>query len=85
MMPTMILLFWVLVLAAVGAWMWGNPRELRLPPKTQAELDRLRDEVDRLSDQVSRLAEEQSYMTRLLADGEQRTPLPKPEIRDADA
>lgn len=85
MMPMMILLFWVMVLAAVGLWMWSNPREMRLPPATRAELDRMRDEMERLSDQVARLAEEQSYMTRLLAEGEARTPLPKPEKLDADA
>lgn len=85
MTPMVVILFWMVVLSVTGMWMFGSSRELRLPPKTQAELDRLREEVDRLSDQVERVAEEQSYMTRLLAEGEQRTPLPKPEIRDADA
>ena len=81
---TMIALFWMLVLMMMGWWMFGTPRELRLPPKVESDLARLRDEVDRLSDQVNRLTEEQSYMTRLLADGDRRPPLPNPETRDAD-
>jgi hypothetical protein len=79
-----ITLFWVLVLMMMGWWMFGTPREARLPPHVEADLARLRDEVDRLSEQVGRLTEEQSYMTRLLAEGERRPVLPNPKTPDAD-
>lgn len=80
----MMTFFWLVVLMMMGWWMFGTPREGRLPPHVESDLARLRDEVDRLSEQVGRLTEEQSYMTRLLAEGERRPPLPDPEIRDAD-
>jgi hypothetical protein len=56
-----------------------------LPPgadPSPAELARLRDEVERLSAEVSRLHDEQSFMVRLLTDGERTRLLedrPKPE------
>ena len=44
-----------------------------LPPGVAPpELARLREEVDRLNAEVSRLSDEQSFMVRLLSDGERR-------------
>ena len=85
MIPTVVALFWLVILTGLGWWMLGTPRQAQLPPSTEAELARLREEVDRLSEQVGRLTEEQSYMTRLLASREQHPSLPTPETRDADA
>jgi hypothetical protein len=48
----------------------------QLPPGDGAELARLREEVDLLTSEVQRLSDEQSFMVRLLAEGE-RPPTPK--------
>lgn len=48
-----------------------NPPELP-PGADPRELARLREELDQLAAQVARLQEEQSFMVRLLSEGEAR-------------
>jgi hypothetical protein len=52
-----------------------------LPPGDGAELARLREEVDLLAGEVQRLSDEQSFMVRLLAEGE-RPSAPGPQPGD---
>jgi hypothetical protein len=52
-----------------------------LPPGDGAELARLREEVDLLAGEVQRLSDEQSFMVRLLAEGD-RPPAPGPHPGD---
>ena len=54
-----------LVLTSAGGH--GNPE---LEARHTAEIARLREEVDQLQGQVMRLTDEQSFLTRLLAEGE---------------
>ena len=66
-------LLMVLVLGMVARWVLtsvgerGNPE---LEARHTAEIARLREEMDQLQGQVMRLTDEQSFLTRLLAEGE---------------
>lgn len=77
---------WLLVAMVAVKWLLTPPSG-RLPPeqaqRTEVELGRLREEVDRLNGQVERLVEEQSFLLRLLGEGE-RPRLLEPE-NDPDA
>ncbi len=74
-MMAMMMVFWIVVVAFFVKWFATDARRA-LPEhaeRTAAEMARLRDEVDRLATQVDRLTEEQSFMVRLLSDGERRS------------
>lgn len=64
---------WAVVLtrAARGKGLQGFFRSSELAG-TDSDVARLRNEVDRLSAQVDRLVEEQSFMLRLLSEGDRR-------------
>jgi hypothetical protein len=72
-MFTLTTLFWMVVALYVVRWVFAASRgSPAISPAAQAEVARLRAEVDELSATVRRLAEEQSFMVRLLSDGERR-------------
>lgn len=73
MMMMFMSLFWLMVLAAMAKWIFGQPTDRALPERTQrteAEVARLREEVDRLAGLLERVTEEQSFLVQLLAEGE---------------
>lgn len=81
--------FWTLILAAILFLRWSGGGRLgagRGNPELEGEVTRLREELDRLSVQVDRLSEEQSFMVRLLAEGEpgerKRLAEPDPDAGD---
>lgn len=66
-------LLMVLVLGMVARWVLtaGAGRgDRELEARHTAEIARLREEMDQLQGQVMRLTDEQSFLTRLLAEGE---------------
>jgi hypothetical protein len=72
MMITITALLWLLVIAVVAKWVFAPP-DRTLPERaqrTEAELARVREEIDRLTGEVHRLSEEQSFMVRLLSEGD---------------
>lgn len=77
---------WLLVAVVAVRWLLTPPSG-RLPPeqaqRTEAELGRLREEVDRLNGQVERLVEEQSFLLRLLGEGERPRLLERENDPDA--
>jgi len=69
MVSTLILL---LVFAYLARWVasgWGERGRTELDARHTHEIARLREEVDQLQAQVLRLTDEQSFLTRLLAEG----------------
>ena len=74
-MTTIFIIFAFIFVLAPLANAWASRLERGLPPDTTkalADVDRLRTEVDQLTAQVTRLQEEQTFMVRLLSDGERR-------------
>jgi hypothetical protein len=84
-------LLWVLLtvfaMAIVAKWVFV-PTERALPERThraEAELARLREEMDRLTTQVDRLSEEQSFMVRLLSEGDRARLAERPRLTGGDS
>ena len=66
-------LLMVLVLGMVARWVLtsvGQRGSPEIEARHAAEIARLREEMDQLQGQVMRLTDEQSFLTRLLAEGE---------------
>lgn len=87
-MTTILLIFAFIFVLGPLAQAYAKRMSQPLPPASGSpELARLRDEVDRLNSEVARLSEEQSFLVRLLTDGERREiaprrarfPVPPPE------
>lgn len=79
----MAVLIYILVLGLVARWViaavQGGAGRAEIAAR-DAQLRRLREEMDTLHAEVRRLAEEQSFMVRLLTEGERpRRDLPRPE------
>ena len=82
----MMALLYILVAGLVARWVitavqsssGGDGHELA---SRDAQIQRLREEVDGLQSEVRRLAEEQSFMVRLLSEGQKpaEAALPAPE------
>jgi len=70
----LIMAFWIIVLVYLGRWIFGDQSGRRLPEQavSQEELDRLREDVDRLNAQMTRLIDEQSFMVRMLSEGDRK-------------
>ncbi|GEM_PF-3274771 len=70
----LIMAFWIIVLVFLGRWIFGDQSARRLPEQavSQEELDRLREDVDRLNAQMTRLIDEQSFMVRMLSEGDRK-------------
>jgi hypothetical protein len=81
------MLIGILIGAFLVRWMFsGSGGGGELPAAQADEIRRLREEVDQLSAQVLRLADEQSFLTRLLAEGREDAPpqaLPSPDDEGA--
>jgi hypothetical protein len=80
----MMLLLYILVAGVVARWVitafHGGTGEGYELASRDAQIQRLRDEVDGLQGEVRRLAEEQSFMVRLLTEGQKpEAALPAPE------
>ncbi len=74
-MSTLILIFVLIFVVAPIAKAYADRISGQIPPGDPTagrELARLKDEVERLSSEVTRLNEEQSFMLRLLTDGERK-------------
>lgn len=73
MMMMLMSLFWLVALVGLAKWVFGQPADRALPERTQrteAEVARLREEVDRLAGLLDRVTEEQSFLVKLLTEGE---------------
>jgi hypothetical protein len=82
MVSTLILL---VVLAYLARWVasgWGERGRTEIEARHTHEIARLREEMDQLQAQVLRLTDEQSFLTRLLAEG--RAP-PEGELSPPEA
>jgi hypothetical protein len=67
-------LFWLVVLAVLAKWVFtSNDRMLpEQAERLELQMGKLREELERLSGEVVRLQDEQSFMVRLLSDGDRR-------------
>lgn len=74
-MSTILIIFAFIFVLGPLAKAYADRVGRELPPdakKALADVERMRSELDQLTAQVSRLQEEQSFMLRLLSDGERR-------------
>lgn len=74
-MATLLIIFAMVFVLGPIAKAYADRISREIPPGSDlnaGELGRLRDEVERLSSEVSRLQDEQSFMVRLLSDGERQ-------------
>ena len=74
-MATMLIIFAMVFVLGPIAKAYADRISRGLPPDSdtsRAEIGRLREEVDRLGAEVARLHEEQSFMVRLLSDGDRK-------------
>lgn len=74
-MSSVLLIFVLIFVIAPIAKAYADRISGQLPPGDPAEgreVARLKEEVERLSSEVTRLSDEQSFMLRLLTDGERR-------------
>ena len=72
-MGTVLIIFAFIFVLGPLAKAWAERLSNGLPPGADPEqLARLKEDVERLSGEVARLNEEQSFMVRLLSDGERR-------------
>jgi hypothetical protein len=74
-MGTLLIIFAMVFVLGPIAKAYADRLSRGLPAEsdsTRAEIGRLREDVDRLSAEVSRLHDEQSFMVRLLSEGERK-------------
>lgn len=74
-MATLLIIFIMIFVVAPIAKAYADRISRELPPgdsASSAELGRLKEEVERLAGEVERLQDEQSFMVRLLTDGERK-------------
>lgn len=74
-MSTLLIIFAMVFVLGPIAKAYADRISNTLPPESdahRAELGRLKEEVERLAAEVARLQDEQSFMVRLLSDGERK-------------
>jgi cell division protein FtsB len=81
-MSTLLIVFAMIFVLGPIAKAYADRISRGLPPESEssrAELARLREEVDRLTTEVARLHDEQSFMVRLLSEGDRQRLLDRPD------
>jgi hypothetical protein len=74
-MGTILIIFALVFVLGPIAKAYADRISRELPPGSETslgEIARMREEIDRLSLEVARLQDEQSFMVRLLSEGERR-------------
>jgi cell division protein FtsB len=80
-MSTLLIVFAMIFVLGPIAKAYADRISRGLPESesSRAELARLREEVDRLTTEVARLHDEQSFMVRLLSEGDRQRLLDRPD------